>query len=193
MSSDFINQLNKAQNGDVESFAEIFEEFRSTVFAIAYRLVGANDAEDIVMETYIKAWKGIPNYNRRSSLTTWLYRITHNTAMDFLRKQKRDQNRVSCEYDLENPPLEIYSGNDQILPSTRLEKSEVAELVNEAMAKLDSEHRATLWLRFADGLSYKEIASATGTHIGTVMSRIYNGKKKLKKILLALEIQKTKS
>ena len=73
------------------------------------------------METYIKAWKGIPNYNRRSSLTTWLYRITHNTAMDFLRKQKRDQNRLSFENELENQLPENYSKNDEILPSTRLE------------------------------------------------------------------------
>ncbi len=70
MNEDETILLGKAQNGDVDAFAELFESLRSRVFAVALRVVGPDDADDVVMETYLKAWQAIPRFNRRSSLTT---------------------------------------------------------------------------------------------------------------------------
>ena len=192
MRKEIGNLLDKARQGDVEAFAAVFEEFRPLVFAIAYRSVGAAEADDVVMETYIKAWKAIPRYQGQSSLKTWLYRITHNTAVDFLRKRKRQGVFFVSEHEMEDSNVDSLTDEKQLDPALILEKSEVANLVNEAMAQLESDQRITLSLRFSDGLSYKEIAAATGVRLGTVMSRLFNAKKRLKKLITSLERRKNR-
>ena len=87
-------QLERARQGDVNAFANVFENHRPTVYAIACRLAGPDDADDIVMETYLKAWRALPRFHRRAALKTWLYRIAHNCAMDFIRARSRRQDRV---------------------------------------------------------------------------------------------------
>jgi len=82
-------QLERARKGDVEAFAEVFEALRPLVFSVANRLVGPNDAEDVVMETYLKAWQGLPRFRGKSSLKTWLYRISRNCSLDFIRSRQR--------------------------------------------------------------------------------------------------------
>ena len=183
----YNRQLKKAKNGDVDAFAEVFESLRPTVFAIACRLAGPTDAEDIVMETYLKAWAALPNYNERSSLQTWLYRIAYNAAMDCLRSRNRRRSKVISENDLENTEIGELVDERELTPRVKLVKREANSLIRNALSLMDCEHRKTIWLRFADGLSYKEIAAATGVSIGTVMSRIFNGKKKLLKLFNSLE------
>ena len=190
MKEDIQGPIKLAKDGDIDAFAEVFESLRPIVFAIAYRLVGANDAEDVVMETYLKAWKALPNYNERSSLKTWLYRITYNTAMDCLRTRKRQQGKFVSQNDLENTEMNELVDEQQLTPPSTLIKSEIKLLIQKALSLMDNEHRTAIWLRFADGLSYKEIAAATGVNIGTVMSRIFNGKKKLVKLFNLLEKEK---
>ena len=187
MKEDLQRTIKLAKAGDIEVFAEIFESLRPIVFAIAYRLVGANDAEDVVMETYLKAWKALPNYNERSSLKTWLYRITYNTAMDCLRSRKRQQGKFISQNDLEHDEINELADERQLTPPSTLMKLEIKLLIKKALSLMDNEHRIAIWLRFADDLSYKEIAAATGVNIGTVMSRIFNGKKKLVKLFDSLE------
>ena len=187
MKNDTQLLIKRAKKGDVDAFATVFESLRSTVFAIASRHVGPHDAEDVVMETYLKAWAAIANYNERSSLKTWLYRITYNTAMDCLRARNRRRKKVISENDLENTEINELVDDRQLTPPSKLVKQEMNLLIHKALALMDNEHRVTIWLRFADGLSYKEIAAATGVNIGTVMSRLFNGKRKLLKLFHSLE------
>ena len=190
MNKDTQIAIRRAKNGDMQAFAEVFESLRPTVSAVAYRLVGGNDADDVVMETYLKAWKALPSYNERSALKTWLYRITYNTAMDLLRSRGRWQSKVVSESALENRSLNDLVDENQATPACELAKSEISALVRNALSLLDKEHRTIILLRFADGLSYKEIAAAAGINMGTVMSRIFNGKKKLLRLVNLLEKQR---
>ncbi len=175
--------VQKARDGDIDVFAEVFESMRPVVTAIACRLVGPDDADDVVMETYLKAWKAVTKFNQRSSLKTWLYRVTHNCAMDFLRARKRRQDRTMPEDEHDDRTIADIADEAQATPDELLEKSETAAMVRAALDRLDENHRTTLMLRFSDGLSYADIAAATGVSIGTVMSRLFNGKRKLMKIL----------
>lgn len=174
--------------GDIEAFADTFETLRPMVFSVAFRLVGPNDADDVLMETYLKAWKAIPNFNKRSSLKTWLYRITHNCAQDFLRKRVREEWRFVKSNNESEPVIDSFEDTNQKSPSDSLESSETRDTIEKALDMLPEEHKITLLLRYSDDLSYTEIAAATGVSIGTVMSRLFNGKRKLKKALKALEI-----
>ncbi len=176
-------RLGRAQQGDTQAFAEIFESLRPKVYAISFRLVGGNDADDVVMETYLKAWKAVVAFSGRSSLTTWLYRITHNCAMDFLRTHQRRRDRLLPEDEVDGRTVEEHVDARQPEPSDQLMRAEEARLVHTALESLSYEHRISILLRYTDGLSYKDIAAATGVTIGTVMSRIFNAKRRLRKMM----------
>lgn len=187
MDRDKAIKIKKAQEGDIDAFAEVFEELRPLVFSVAYRLVGPNDADDVLMETYLKAWKSIPGFNHRSGLKTWLYRITYNCAQDFLRKRQRESKHLVTSSDGTESIIDNLTDHDQQLPSAKMEADETKGIIEQALEILTEEHKITLLLRYAEELSYSEIAAATGVSIGTVMSRLFNGKRKLKKILENLE------
>ncbi len=178
--------LRQAKEGDVAAFAEVFEALRPLIHTIAYRLVGADDADDVVMETYLKAWGAVQRFNERSSLKTWLYRIAYNCALDFIRARKRSRLVVLPEDDLDDRSMAEVARDQQPLPGEQLVKSEISDMVSAALDRLDAHHRTVLLLRFRDGLSYKDIAAATGAGIGTVMSRLFNGKKRLREAVNGL-------
>jgi RNA polymerase sigma-70 factor (ECF subfamily) len=178
--------IDRARQGDMEAFAELFEELRPMVHAIACRLVGSSDAEDVVMETFLKAWKAVPRFQGSSSLNTWVYRITHNCAQDFLRaRSRRDARLAPVEKDA--TPLDNVPDPHQVSPADSLVNAELGRMIDIALARLSPEHAATLQLRFVDGLSYSELAAATGVSLGTVMSRLFNGRRKLCRIMSELE------
>lgn len=174
--------LDRAQKGDIDAFASLFESLRPMVHAVAYRLTGPNDVDDVVMDSFLKAWKSLPRFRRRSSLKTWMYRITYNCAIDCLRGRQRRLDRTVSGGE-EAVEWSAIADRGEVAPDKALARAETAEAVFAALAKLPAEHRTTLELRFVDGLAYAEIAAATGVMIGTVMSRLYYGKRKLRKLL----------
>lgn len=175
--------LGRAQQGDLDAFAELFEPQRKAVYAVACRLVGPVDAEDVVMDSFLKAWQALPRFGGRSSLQTWLYRIAHNCAVDFLRARERRKEQAPAFRETAEDALARLPDPDQERPDEVLAGDETARAVAEALGRLPPEHRTTLELRYTDGLDYSEIAAATGVSIGTVMSRLFYGKRKLKKLL----------
>lgn len=177
------DRIRAAKAGDVDAFAELFEALRPTITAVAYRLVGPNDADDVVMDTYLKAWKAVPRFNERSSLKTWLYRITHNCAMDHLRSRGRRLDRIMPGSNAGDRDIAELKDDRAPLPSAPMEKAETVAAVQGALAELDEVHRTALQFRFMDELSYTEIAAAMGVSMGTVMSRLFNAKRKLQRIM----------
>lgn len=176
--------LCRAQEGDMDAFAELFEEYRSFVFIIACRLAGNNDSEDIVTESFLKAWKALPRFQRRSSLKTWLARITRNCALDFRRESERRKNRESPAVNENGESfLEQHPGTVPGNPAGQAVNRETAEIIESAMTRLSEEHRTTVILREVDGLSYRDIAAATDVNAGTVMSRLFYAKRKLQRLL----------
>lgn len=178
--------LDQAKRGDMEAFTRLFEPLRPRVFAVACRLVGPNDAEDVVMDTFLRAWKALPAFRGGSSLKTWLLRIARNRSLDVIRARHGGAMQSIGD---EDAPADVRNLTDaaQPLPGEELEVREMVGVLDSALGRLDPVHRATVLLRYADGLSYAEIAAATGVHIGTVMSRLFNGKRKLRALVEALE------
>jgi len=177
--------IRRASEGDMDAFAESFEPLRGMVYAVAYRLVGPDDADDVVMETYLKAWQALPRFRGRSSLKTWLYRIAYNCAIDMSRARHRRREQTLTPETPEQGMEKNLRDDRQETPDVVMAREETVEEVRRVLTKLSPEHRATLELRYSDGLSYNEIAAATGVSIGTVMSRLYYGKRQLRRIMEA--------
>jgi RNA polymerase sigma-70 factor (ECF subfamily) len=183
LDSEVRELLIRAQQGDMEAFAGLFEPLRPIIFSVASRMVGANDAEDVVMETFLKAWQAIPRFRGGSSLKTWLFRIAHNQAIDWLRSRERQRTQSLADDESGTDPMARLPHPNQKRPDEIVIAEEDRLEVTAALHDLPEEHRIALMLRYSDGLEYSEIAAATGVSIGTVMSRLFYGKKKLQAIL----------
>jgi len=168
----------------VDAFAALFEAFRPMLHAVAYRLVGANSSDDVVMDTYLKAWRGLASFGGRSTLSTWLCRIAKNCALDTYRKESRHAGKyVSTEGEDNHPIVDRIPDPTGRSPAREAENHDLGEVIRKAMTKLTDTHSTVLLLREVDGLSYNEIAAATGASLGTVMSRLFHAKRKMRKIL----------
>jgi len=136
------------------------------------------DAQDVVQETYLRAFKSFSGFHG-SNGRAWLLTIVRNTSCTLLKKNRAVDFTTPFDEEIHAPD------DDSVSPATILEQSEDAQLITEAMDKLPSEFREILVLRHQEGLSYKEIADIAQIPPGTVMSRLARARAKLKEYLAA--------
>jgi RNA polymerase sigma-70 factor (ECF subfamily) len=136
------------------------------------------EALDIVQEVFIKLFHSIKNFKGRSHFYTYLYRMVMNTAIDHARKTGKQTISSLDQEGSFQPSDDLEKGPERILLQKELE-----ERVKLAMDKLPAEQRAALIFRDVEGLSYREMAEAMGCSIGTVMSRLHYGRKRIQELL----------
>lgn len=175
--------LEAARQGDMEAFVQLFEPLRPQVYAVAARLVGPDEAGDVVMDAFLKAWEALPKFRGRSSLKTWMYRIVSNCALDRLRSRERRREESLSFGDREQAWARDVPDEATDPPGVRVERTEMVEAIRRAIHELPPQHRCVLELRYVDGLTYGEIAAATGVPLGTVMSRLFHAKRQLRAAL----------
>jgi RNA polymerase sigma-70 factor (ECF subfamily) len=170
--------VRKIQSGDVDAFDSLIFKYRERVYSVIYNLTSnREDASDLTQETFIKAFQSINRFKGKSSFFTWLYRISLNTSLTHLRKNKL-RRFFSFEKMVEEDHTEGFienlrteSDSDKAALMTELQ-----ERLNDAFQKLSVKHRTVITLFEIDGLSHKEIAEIVGTSIGTVRSRLHYAK-----------------
>ncbi len=177
--------VERCQAGQLEAFEVLVGRYRQRVYSLAYSMVrNEQDATDLSQETFVKAWQAIRGFKKNASFYTWLYRITTNLCIDFVRKRDRRPN-VALEDGVEpeaHANVEVAPSN-RPSPTEEVRRKELREQIDAALAELSPEHRAVIQLREFEGLEYAEIAKAVGCQIGTVMSRLHYARKHLQKLL----------
>lgn len=176
--------IQAARSGDQEAFARLVETHQGKVYALAYRMTGnREDAADLTQEAFLNAWRGLASFQSQSAFATWLYRLTSNACIDFLRREKRRSAlSITVEDDAQERQAEIPDLRHS--PEQELERQESRQAVRQGLAALSSEHREVLVLRELEGLSYQEIAQQLGLEEGTVKSRIARARMSLREFLL---------
>lgn len=168
-----------AASGSVEAFAQLVELHEKRVYALALRMTGnQEDAADVAQEAFLSAWRGLPHFRGESGFSTWLYRLTSNAAIDYLRKTRRQR----AETSLDSAALEL--PDPAPTPQDQAKADGLREAVRWGLGELSPEHRQALTLREYQELSYEEIAGRLGLDLGTVKSRISRARGALRKILL---------
>lgn len=172
--------LRRAQAGDEAAFGAIMRTHHERTFRLAYAIVHHEaDARDISQEVWLTVWKQLGTFRGESRFSTWLHPIVTRRALDHLRKRRRwfDRFLPFDTGDTESPaapePATDENARDQV------EESETIGKVRAALATLPPKHRAVLALRELEGLSYEQIAEATGIPVGTVMSRLHHARRLL--------------
>ena len=177
--------MERCQRGDTAAFDVLVTRHRSRVYGHIVTMVHREaDAWDLAQDTFLKAWKALPRFEGQSSFSTWIYRIAHNTALDWLRTRKIEG---SAEFD-DTVQNHIAAGSTttphgESRPDDRLAQDELGRRIHEALSELSPEHRAVILLREVEGHAYEEIASLLGCTLGTVMSRLFYARKKLQLLL----------
>lgn len=168
-------------DGDTDRFEALVQAHEKTVYNLALRMLGnPQDAMDAAQEAFFRAFRALPSFRGDSKFSVWLYRLTSNVCLDILRKRSRAP-EISLT-DEEAAVMDIPDG--RFCPQTELEKKELRQSLRRGLLGLAPDFREALVLREIGGMSYEEIARATGLEPGTVKSRIFRARKKLATILM---------
>jgi RNA polymerase sigma-70 factor (ECF subfamily) len=159
--------------GDGAAFGALVERYQDRLYNAVYRLVGsAEDARDLLQDTFVKAYENLGTFRGGSSLYTWLFRIAVNTSLSHRRKRKWLQ--VGSGGDGDDPaPAPDAAAQD---PSDRLVAAETEALVQQALDSLDDDHRTVVVLRDIQHCDYHEIAEILEVPTGTVKSRLHRAR-----------------
>jgi len=177
--------IQKARKGDQDAFGQLVLAHQNKVYTICVHMVSdREEAADLAQEAFLKAWRSLAGFQEESSFATWMYRLTTNVCLDFLRKQTRRQNIASAvSLDDEASGWSEPADHSQD-PQHHLEREERKQALARALRELPDHHRQILLMREVSGLSYQEIADALNADLGTIKSRISRAREQLRKILL---------
>ncbi|MBN1354075.1 MAG: RNA polymerase sigma factor [Candidatus Omnitrophica bacterium] len=164
----------KAATGETAAFREIYEKTSVFVYNVALRITGkSNDACDVTQDVFIKVYKNLHKFGFLSSFKTWLYRITVNTAINYKKSEKKHMEKRTDYNTVANSVFTEETARESV------DKESGRERVSVLLDALNPEQRACVILREIEGMTYREIASALGTNINTVRTRIKRAREKL--------------
>ena len=173
--------VERVKQGDVRAFEMLVVKYQRRIERLIGRMVRDVDlVADIAQETFIRAYRALPQFRAESAFYTWLYRIAVNTAKKALVDMKRDPVMTYTSLQGSDDDDETYRGGmdptDGETPEALLASKEIAATVNAAIAALSEDLRQAITLREIEGLSYEEISDVMNCPIGTVRSRIFRAR-----------------
>lgn len=177
--------LKKCRQGDRDAFNILVQTYQRQVINLAYGMLSnTEDATDAAQEVFIKIYRNIDRFEGKSSLSTWIYRITSNVCKDFLRKRTRTIQSISIyesSEDDDDRPMEIKDSSPT--PQEHMEITETQREVRKALDELPEEYKSVIVMYDLEGLSYDEISNVLQCPVGTIKSRLNRARKALKKNL----------
>jgi RNA polymerase sigma-70 factor (ECF subfamily) len=173
--------VERVKLGDVRAFEMLVAKYQRRIERLIGRMVRDTDlVQDIAQETFIRAYRALPQFRGESAFYTWLYRIAVNSAKKALMDMKRDplvsEAAMRSDDDGEETSRAESELTDGETPEALLASKEIAAAVNSAIEALSEDLRQAITLREIEGLSYEEIAEAMNCPIGTVRSRIFRAR-----------------
>ena len=175
--SDWATELIRARHGDEDAFGPLVQQHSRRVFQLAFRMMGnEQDAEDVVQESFLRAYRQLGHFEARADFGTWLYRITANCAVDMMRSR---QHRMSARTEILDETISLQhspgAGPEQIAHS-----AELRHIVNQALEDLSPTERAAFTLRHHEGRSIEEICGLLSLGRSAAKHAIFRAVKKLR-------------
>ena len=178
MESTDIELIEMVRGGDSDSFRYIVDRHTRLIHRVAYRITGNSaDADDVVQETFLRAYRQIHTYQSRASVATWLHRIAVNCALDLIDSRRRRDSRFEAVEDMSLLP------SADAAPDRRAHAAEVQRAIDTAMNGLTAKERAAFVLRHFEGVPLEEIGTILGTRLNATKNTIFRAVKKLREEL----------
>jgi RNA polymerase sigma-70 factor (ECF subfamily) len=172
--------------GDTRAFERLVEKYKKRIYYLAYRMTRDHDsADELAQESFVRAYQAMSGFKPGKSFYTWIYRICVNLSINFL---KRERQNVSADF-LRDSGFQI----DRVEDSNQLERliaSEQVAIVKETLNTLPADQKAVFILKTYEDMSYEQMAEVMDCSIGTIMSRLFRARHKLKKALEAADVEK---
>ncbi len=185
-------QILAIQKGEPSLYSELISAHKNRIFGTLLSVLrNTQDAEDLTQEVFLKAYRNITRFEFKSSFYTWLYRIAINSAIDFQRKHKKmlkvsiDENKGGLDVLMKEA---VNPKDSHYLLGFTPEQHELHAVLTASIQELDIDHRSILQMREVEELSYAEIAKILGIKVGTVMSRLFHARKKVREKLRQSEV-----
>lgn len=168
----------KAINGNQQAYAELMERYRNSIYHQMLRMVNnKEDADDLTLEAFGKAFHKLPSYAPRYAFSTWLFKIAINNCIDHIRKKRL--HFLSIDDPIEHESEQDYSSNlksGALDPEEEFIRNQRVQLMRDLICKLNVKYRLMLELRFFEELSYEEIATELDIPLGTVKAQLFRAK-----------------
>lgn len=172
--------------GDSRGFEQLYRRHRERIFAVLVRMLrNREDALDATQDVFIKIHRGLDSFDPSGRFLTWAFRIATNHAIDRLRRKKVRKETGLAEETVAGDSDLRTGRNTQVSADSEIEQAEVSRAITKAVDELGEAHRMVFTLHCYEGFSYGEIAAILGIPIGTVMSRLYHARRKVKEALPA--------
>ena len=183
-SEEELKAIKKVLDGDRNAFEELVLANQTNVYNLALKMTGnTEDALDISQEALLKAYRQLPGFRGDSRFSVWLYRLTYNLCIDFLRKKQR-RPETSLTYQDDDVTRDIEIPDVRHLPEDDVIRRETRMAIRDSIDELGASHREILVMREITGMSYIDIASVLEISAGTVKSRLARARGRLANILL---------
>lgn len=170
--------------GDPKAYEKLIHCFQTKIYSLAMRMLGdPDDAADVTQETFIRVFRTLNKYRGDATLATWIYRITANLCLDWLRQRKRKALSSDSPLSWGHETVKRQIEDNSPGPEEQVATAELRREIQAALNKLEDHHRLAIILRDVQGLSYDEIAEVLQCPLGTIKSRINRGRQQLKQLL----------
>jgi len=170
--------IENVRNGDDDSFRILVERHSRAIYRSAYRITGnAADADDVVQETFLRAYRAIDRFDARATFTTWVHRIAINCSLDLIDARKRRDGRVNADEDLSMIASHAASP-DRVVHSLEMQRA-----VASAMERLSGNERTAFVLRHFEGMPLEEIGKVLGTQLNATKNTVFRAVRKLREQL----------
>jgi RNA polymerase sigma factor (sigma-70 family) len=176
--------VNKAVAGDQKAFADLMSRYRDAIYFMLLKMVNnTDDADDLTIEAFGKAFKNIHQYTPNFAFSTWLFKIATNNCIDFIRK-KRGGTMISIDHSHDDPDeVPIHIQADEPDPEEHMITQQKIKLLHDVVLRLKPRYRKLIEMRYFKELSYDEIAVELELPIGTVKAQLFRARELLFQIL----------
>ncbi len=182
--NDDAELIEQFQKGNTAVFDTLFTRYQKRTYRLVQRFVpNHEDALDITQDAFIRAYQGLSNFKSQCQFYSWLYRITVNLCIDFLRKKSRSEVMVYESEDSDELPMANFPDLRSVSPAKAAENKELRSQIRKAIHQLPPKQRQIFILRHWDGLSLKDIATVVGRSDGTVKAHLFHAHRNLRKHL----------
>ena len=174
-----LELVNKAKEGDQAAFAKLMSRYKESVYYMILKMVhNRDDADDLTMVAFSKAFHNLANYSADFAFSTWLFRIATNNCIDFIRKKKLQTTSIdqpnNHSEDGESTPIAVK--DKSMTPEESIIKDQRAIKIREVIQTLSPKYRQLIELRYFEELSYEEIADKLDLPLGTVKAQLFRAK-----------------
>jgi RNA polymerase sigma-70 factor, ECF subfamily len=173
----------RARSGDTDAYRVLVDRHGRALFRLAFRMTGnEQDAEDVVQESFLRAYRQLGKFDERASFGTWLYRIATNCSLDLVRSRKRrSENMAPADPEMDDPVLALPSGDPT--PERTALSGEIRERVAEAMNELSATERTAFVLRHFEGMCIEDVSRVLECQPGAAKHSVFRAVQKLRRAL----------